>query len=246
MWKKKLYIVNNLNPFSINRSKIDLFFDCNRCFYLDQKYGIKRPHGTPLVINNFIVNQFKNTLNQYRVSQNVFPESNKINKKLIPSNNESLENWNHPFKGINYTDKKTNFKIKAHLDDIWQCESTKLNFPVIIKSTSRRKNISSENIWPGYWKQLSLYSFLLTKNSIETGSTGILVYLNASENLPNENKKIDFELLIFERKLDLTWVEPTLDKIFKSLNNKTVPPINNNCKYCRYQINIQNVIDGKL
>ena len=58
MWKKKVYIKNNLTPFSINRTKIDLFFDCSRCFYLDQKHGIKKPHGTPLVINNFVVNNY--------------------------------------------------------------------------------------------------------------------------------------------------------------------------------------------
>ena len=67
MWKKNLYIKNNITPFGISRSKIDLIFDCKRCFYLDQKFGIKRPHGTSLVINNFIVNNFK-TSDQLRLS----------------------------------------------------------------------------------------------------------------------------------------------------------------------------------
>ena len=82
MWKRKLYVKDNLNAFSISRSKIDLFFDCNRCFYLDQRYGIKRPHGTPLVINNFIVNHYKNIINEFRSKQKVYPDSNKINRKL--------------------------------------------------------------------------------------------------------------------------------------------------------------------
>ena len=93
MWKKKLYIKDNLSPFSISRSKIDLFFDCNRCFYLDQKYGIKRPHGTSLVINNFVVNHFKTILNEYRKDQKIYPKSLQLKKKLIPSNNPSLEYW---------------------------------------------------------------------------------------------------------------------------------------------------------
>lgn len=246
MWKKKLYINNNLNPFSLSRSKIDLYFDCNRCFYLDQKFGIKRPHGTPLVINNFVVKHFKNILNKYRRNQRVFPDSLKINKKLIPSNNENLENWNHPFKGISFIDKKTNFKLKANLDDVWQCEDSKKYFPVIIKSTSRKKDINSTNIWQGYWKQLSLYSYLLSKNSLDISSSGILLYLNASENFPTDLKKIDFEALIFEKNLDLSWIETTLDKIFSMLNSNDVPHDNLNCKYCNYQTNIQEVLDGKL
>ena len=75
MWKRKLYIKENLSPFTISRSKIDLFFDCNRCFYLDQKYGIKRPHGTSLVINNFVVNHFKSILEKFRKDQKIYPES---------------------------------------------------------------------------------------------------------------------------------------------------------------------------
>ena len=244
MWKKKLYIKDNLTPFSISRSKIDLYFDCKRCFYLDQKHGIRRPHGTPLVINNFVVKHFKNLLDEYRKKQIFFPDSLKINKKLIPSNNEFLNNWNHPFKGISYIDKKTNLKIRGNLDDVWQCKNTGENFPVIIKSTSRKKDINSTNIWPGYWKQLSLYLYLLSKNSIKTSSIGILLYLNASENLPSELKKIDFELLIFEKELDCTWIEPTLDKIYKMLNSNEVPLNSYSCKYCNYQTRIQKVIDG--
>ena len=183
MWKRKLYIKENLSPFTISRSKIDLFFDCNRCFYLDQKYGIKRPHGTSLVINNFVVNHFKSILEKFRKDQKIYPESLQLKKKLIPSSNPLLEEWSHPFKGISFIDKKTNFKIKANLDDIWECQESSKNYPIIIKSTSRKKNINSETIWPGYWKQLSLYSYLLSKNSVNVGSSGILIYLNTSENV---------------------------------------------------------------
>jgi len=246
MWKKKLYVKDNLNAFTISRSKIDLFFDCNRCFYLDQKHGIKRPHGTPLVINNFVVNHYKNLINEFRIKQIVYPDSIKIKKKLIPTNIEALNLWNHPFKGISYVHKKTNFKIKATLDDVWQCSETKDFTPIIIKSTSRKKDINAETIWPGYWKQLSLYSYLLSKNSLDMSNTGILIYLNALENNPNSIKKIDFELLIFEKILDLSWIEPSLEVIFKTLNSNEVPLNHNSCKYCRYQTNIQQVLDGKF
>ena len=222
MWKKKLYVKNNLSPFGISRSKIDLFFDCKRCFYLDQRFGIKRPHGTALVINNFVVNNFKTILNKYR-----------------------LPSWNDQFKGIYYVDKKTNFKIKANLDDVWECSNLRDNYPVIIKSTSRRKDISSESIWPGYWKQLSLYAYLLSKNSLKIGDKGILVYLNTAVKIQNNQKEIDFDILIFERKLDFSWIEPSLDKIFNVLNSDYVPEENSFCKFCRYQKSIQSILDEK-
>jgi hypothetical protein len=246
MWKKNIFIKNNITPFTLSRTKIDLFFDCNRCFYLDQRFGIKRPHGTPLVINNFVVNHFKNKINEYRSSQNVFPDSEKINKKLIPSDHNLINSWNHPFKGIYYVDKKTNFKLKASLDDVWFCDDTKKYLPVTIKSTSKKKDLVLENIWPGYWKQLSLYSYLLSKNLMETTSTGIMIYINASSNSPSDKKKIDFDLSIFEKSIDLTWIEPTLNDIYSILNSDSVPLNRHNCKYCKYQTNAQQVLDGKL
>ena len=60
MFRKNIYVKNNLSPFKISRTKIDLFFDCKRCFYFDKKLGIKRPHVTALDINIHIVNKFKN------------------------------------------------------------------------------------------------------------------------------------------------------------------------------------------
>ena len=81
---------------------------------------------------------------------------------------------------------------------------------------------------------------------MKVGSTGILVYLNASEDLPNSREIIDFQLLIFERELDHTWIEPTLDRIYQNLNCDKVPVSSNGCKYCKYQINIQNILDGKF
>ena len=34
-WKKKLYLKGDTEPFKLSRSKIDLFLECARCFYVD-------------------------------------------------------------------------------------------------------------------------------------------------------------------------------------------------------------------
>ena len=35
----------------LSRSKIDLFTECERCFYLDNKLGISRPRGPAFTLN---------------------------------------------------------------------------------------------------------------------------------------------------------------------------------------------------
>ena len=34
-------------PFKLSRSKVDLFLDCPRCFYIDRKMGVGRPPSFP-------------------------------------------------------------------------------------------------------------------------------------------------------------------------------------------------------
>ncbi len=102
MFKKKLYSNNSSRPFKLSRTKIDLFFECRRCFFLDQKFGVKRPHGTPLVLSNRIVEDFKNELNICRVEKNIHSKVKDLNKNLIPTSHHKLEEWKSSFKGASY------------------------------------------------------------------------------------------------------------------------------------------------
>ena len=83
MFKKKLYSNNSSRPFKLSRTKIDLFFECRRCFFLDQKIGIRRPHGTPLVLNNRIVEDFKKELNICRTEKNIHHKVNERREAAI-------------------------------------------------------------------------------------------------------------------------------------------------------------------
>ena len=232
MFKKNLYIKDNLSPFKISRTKVDLFFDCQRCFYLDQRLGIKRPHGTPLVINNLIVNKFKKSINKLRESKSIIPSSEQLESDgFIPFLDESLSNWIDPFKGIFTYYKETNFKIHANLDDVWI--NNNRCFPVIIKSIARNEKEIEENIWHGYTRQLSLLSFLLKNNNLEIGEFGIIVMINATDEKGcNDSLKLNF--FLFKRSIDLSWIEPTFQNIKNLLDSDEFPQISNNCKFCNY------------
>ena len=239
MWKKKTYIKNSHLPFKINRTKIDLFFDCKRCFYLDQKFGIKRPHGTPLVLNNKVVERLKSELDLCRDKKKIHPQVLENNINYIPASNENLHDWRNPFKGIRYHHKKTNFLLNGSIDDVWTNNTTKKNYCLIIKSTTKQNKLSYEQICRGYWRQLSFYSYLLEKNSVEMSKTGIIVFINAM----NSDKNFSFKLNIFEKILDTSWIESTVMKIFELLNSETVPENTNYCKYCNYYFSIKDKIN---
>ena len=68
MWKKKFTLRVPLT-FKINRTKIDLYFDCKRCFFRLKVWN-KKTHGTPLALNNKVVQKLKSELNICREKQN--------------------------------------------------------------------------------------------------------------------------------------------------------------------------------
>ena len=243
MFKKKLYSSNSSKPFKLSRTKVDLFFECRRCFFLDQKLGIKRPHGTPLVLSNRIVDDFKKELNICRVEKNIHSKVKELNKNLIPINHNKLEEWKSSFKGASFLDDSTNLLIFGIIDDIWLDRSTNKNHCVIIKSNSKKKEMSYENIWSGYWRQLSLYSYLLSKNLLQMSSTGILVFINTPTSIDQMENRKNFNLNIFEKILDFDWIEPTIKEISKTLNKEIPPESSKKCKYCNYYYNIKKFTD---
>ena len=216
-----------------------MYFDCKRCFFLDQKFGIKRPHGTPLVLNTKVVEKLKSELDLCRVKKKIHPQVLENNINYIPASNKNLHEWRNPFKGIRYHHKQTNFLLNGSIDDVWTNNTTKKNYCLIIKSTTKQNRLSYEQIWSGYWRQLSFYSYLLEKNSVEMSKTGIIVFINAM----NNDKNFSFKLNIFEKILDASWIESTVMKIFELLNNEKVPENTNYCKYCNYYFSIKDKIN---
>jgi len=237
MFKKKIYDPKSSNPFPIGRTKIDLFFDCKRCFYFDLRYGVKRPHGTPLVINNKIVEQFKKEFDFFRQKKTSHPEILNLKRNLIPAQFSEIINWKNPFKGVRYIEKKKNLIFFGSIDDIWLDTENNNYICVIFKSTSKNEPLQPTNIWEGYWKQLSYYSYLLQKNNIKISRNGLIFYINTKQSLSGQSK-IDFEFHLFEKILDFSWIEECFSNIYDILNSNIIPEFTSNCKFCNYVKNI--------
>ena len=238
MFRKNIYVKNNLSPFKISRTKIDLFFDCKRCFYIDQKYGIKRPHGAALVINNHIVNKFKKNLEVLRNTQTTIPETTLISKNGFTAlNHEKINQWTDPFRGIRSLHKKTNILISANIDDVWTDDGR--CYPVILKSISRNSKDIEDSIWSGYTRQLSLYGYLLQNNNLQIGNFGIIAMINTEDDL--DYSSLNFKFYLFKKNLDLEWIEKALFEIKILLENENFPQVSNNCKFCNYISNINNL-----
>ena len=69
------------------------------------------------------------------------------------------------------------------------------------------------------------------------------IFINALTNNGDMNQNVTFDLSIFEKILDFSWIEPTIMNIYQVLNEDKVPEYSKRCKFCNYYFNLRNKIN---
>src|SRR3990172_9247741 len=136
--QRNLYQTGQKEPFSISRSKIDLFLECPRCFYLDRKLGLGRPSMPGFSLNSAVDHLLKNEFDLLRENgqKHALMETYKVD--AIPFKHPDLPEWRgevNRFSGATYLHPKTNLIIDGLVDDIWVKKDGELLI-VDYKSTS--------------------------------------------------------------------------------------------------------------
>tara|TARA_B100001989_G_scaffold245115_1_gene214563 strand:+ start:1562 stop:2350 length:789 start_codon:yes stop_codon:yes gene_type:complete len=221
----------------LSRSKIDYFFECPRCFYLDNVLGTKRPGFPSFNLNIAVDELFKNEFDKYRATKTPHPIMDKYEIKAVPFAHHDLETWRDPFVGITHTHAETGLVVSGGVDDIWINSEGELII-VDYKSTSKEGTIDKlgDSPWEKqYARQLGVYRWLLEKNGFKVQDTGYLVYANADKNLEAFNNQLQFETTLVPVVADTKWIEDTLIEIKTCLDRKDLPPCGEDCEYCPYR-----------
>ncbi len=222
-------------PFRISRSKVELFLNCERCFWLEVIKGVKRPPGFPFNINSAIDELLKREFDVYRESQTPHPimVENKLNG-VIPFQHEEIEIWRENFTGVQYFDKDLNLILFGAVDDVW-ADSVGNLIVVDYKSTSKKGEVTLDAEWQiGYKRQMEFYQWLLRRVGFQVSNTGYFVYANGDSNAEGFFNKMDFKTKLIAYDGDDSWVEPTLVKLKAALNSKRPPRVGARCEYCKY------------
>jgi CRISPR/Cas system-associated exonuclease Cas4 (RecB family) len=221
----------------LSRSKIDLFTECPRCFYLDNKLGTSRPRGPAFTLNIAIDTLFKKEFDAYRLKQEPHPIMEENDVAAIPFAHKKLDIWRDNFSGIEHTHEATGFVVSGAVDDIWQDPEGKL-IVVDYKATSKEGTIDTlaDSSWEDQYKrQIGVYQWLLLKNGFEVNETGYFVYANGDSSLDSFDNILQFETTLVPCKGDLSWIEPTLLEIKACLESNKIPPVGSSCEFCPYR-----------
>lgn len=225
----------NPKTYKISRSKVELFINCKRCFYLDRRLKIPRPPGFPFNLNSAVDNLLKNEFDIYRNLQKPHPLQEEHKIDAIPFQHENLDNWRNNFKGVFSLHKETNFHLFGAVDDLW-VDSKKRLMVVDYKATSKSEPIRAlDKGWQdSYKRQMEFYQWLLRRNEFEVSDTGYFVYCNGKRNEERFDCRLDFEISVIPHKGKDSWVEKVLFEMRECLMGGKTPNPRKDCEYCNY------------
>lgn len=241
---RDLYAPNSSEPYKISRSKIDLFVDCPRCFYLDRRLGVARPPGYPFTLNNAVDYLLKKEFDIHRANGEKHPLQETYGIDAVPAPHEKLNDWRNNFVGVRYLHQPTNLLIFGAIDDLWQ-NSRGEYIVVDYKATSKQEKITELNKpWQdSYKRQMEVYQWLVRQNGHKVSNTGYFVYCNGKTDKKAFDAKLEFDITLIPYEGNDNWIEKTIGDIKNCLNKNAIPAIGQDCDYCAYRQAVSSIIN---
>lgn len=232
------YQPGQIAPFKVSRSKIELFKQCPRCFWLDVRLKITRPGSPPFNINKTIDELYKKEFDKHRLAGTPHPIMLDNQIKAVPYQHKDLDTWRYNFTGVNTLHAPTNLHVFGAIDDVWVNDDGEL-IVVDYKATSKNKDVSIDSDWQvSYKRQLEVYQWLLRANGFAVSNTGYFVYTNARLDVDGFGDKLEFKTKLIPYTGDSSWVESTLVAM-KACMDGDMPPVGvaamgGECEHCAY------------
>ena len=171
-----------------------MFMECPKCFYIDNRLGVRRPPGFPFALNSAVDALLKKEFDAYREKGEKHPIIIQYGVDALPALHQELEDWRNNFKGVRFLHQPTNLLLYGAIDDLW-INSVGEYVVVDYKSTSKDGDIVAlDQDWQdSYKRQMEIYQWLLRQNGYTVSDTGYFVYCNARTDLDAFNRRLEFE-----------------------------------------------------
>lgn len=216
----------------LSRSKLELFLECRKCFWLDLKQGIKRPPSMPFTLNNAVDFLLKEEFDVHRAKGRPHPVMIKNKIDAIPFQHEKLGEWRHNFTGVRFHHEPTDFLVTGAVDDLWINPDGEL-YVVDYKATGAKEH----QIYDSYKHQMEIYQWLLRQNKFDVSPVGYFVFarVDKAKGFGNGTAALAFNLFVEPYVGDDSWVEQALTSARATLGKPKAPDPAPDCNYCNYR-----------
>jgi CRISPR/Cas system-associated exonuclease Cas4 (RecB family) len=223
-------------PYRLSRSKIDLFHECPRCFYLDQRLGIPRTSFPAFSLNNAVDELLKREFDTHRAKGQAHPLMKAYKIDAVPYDDPRMEEWRDALRrGVQFHHEATNLILRGGLDDVWVTPDGSLHV-VDYKATSKKEEVTIDGYWQqGYKRQVEIYQWLLRGIGEKVSPIAYFVYVNGNSEAPSFDGKLEFSVVVIAHEGNTDWIEPLIFKMNDCLRGDEVPASNPTCEYCGYR-----------
>jgi hypothetical protein len=239
---RNLYDPNSDQPFRISRSKIDLFVQCPRCFYMDRRLGVGQPPGFPFALNSAVDKLLKKEFDIHRAQGSSHPLMKTYGLDAVPLQHEKMDEWRDALGGgIVYLHSKTNLLITGGIDDVWI--NPKGEYIIVdYKSTSKDQEVTLDAPWQiGYKRQMEIYQWLFRKNNFKVSPISYFVYCNGKTDVEAFDGKLEFSIKLIPYEGKDNWVEPTIIRLKSCLDEDSIPNPGDDCDFCKYRYAVRDI-----
>lgn len=238
------YTIGQKQTLKLSRSRLELFRECSRCFWLLLRHNIKRPSMPGFTLNQAVDHLLKKEFDIYRSQAKPHPLMAKHKLSAVPYKHEKLDDWRDSFKGLEYLNEGYNFLIFGGIDDVWINEDEELLI-VDYKSTARDEPVvelyETPSYHDSYRRQLEIYQWLLAKNGFKVSPKAYIVYATGLRSKDRFSNKISFSLNLIEHQGQTDWIEPLIDDAYAclqadipSLKKSSNKDTQFDCEHCNY------------
>ncbi len=169
--------------YKLSPSRMNLFFECPRCFWLRVKKGIERPSGPFPSLPSGVDERIKNHFDRYRANGGLPPELEEVNGELeLLKDQEFLEKARSWRTEPKWHDNETGAVLRGGVDDLLK-SGEKI---VVLDYKTRGYPPKGNNGAPHYYRrQVNLYNLILRENGYETADYGLILYYYPDRILEN-------------------------------------------------------------
>lgn len=234
--KRNLFDSKSAEPFRMSRSKIDMFLNCPRCFYLDRRLGVSQPPGFPFSLNSAVDKLLKKEFDIHRADGTTHPLMKQYGIDAVPLSHKKIDEWRDSLRaGITFRVDGENVVITGGVDDVWVKPDGEFII-VDYKATSKEEEVTLDAEWQiGYKRQMEIYQWLFRKNGFRVSATGYFVYCNGNTDKKAFDGKLEFTIKLIPYIGDDAWVEKTVLDAIKCLKSDTLPSAGEDCDFCKYR-----------
>ena len=222
-------------PVLLSRSKLSLFMECPRCFYLDLRRGIRRPSGPPFSLNNAVDLLLKREFDAHRASGTTHPLMASAGIEAVPFAHPDIDLWRTRKGGLRTVHQETGFQAYGLPDDLWIEKETGNLIVADYKATAKASEVSLDAGWQiSYKRQVEFYQWVLRGMGFPVSDTAWFVYCNGDVSLSSFDEILKFKITMLPYIGNTSWIEPALRAAAEAYASEEIPSPSDSCIYCSF------------